>query len=342
VADTNDEDAGYAWPPGCLPPAPVVYDAAADAPNCAYRVSLPCGLPPFVTTIDPVRCLMPLDSCIQLCTGVAAPFLSCEVANGFGCDDDAGAFVAADGAPIVVECDKCTIAGRRPPGLRGVRTLSRAAAPAGVRAAGHLGRFLARLAHLEAASVPAFTRLAGELAVLRAPAPLVQSARRAARDEARHARAMTALARHHGVEPPRVRLVAPRRPRTRAAVALDNAVEGCVRETFGALLAAWQATHALDARIATAMSRIALDEARHAALAWSIARWLEPRLDARALRRLRAATRRAVARLHVAVRAPLALELTRDAGLPTRAQATRLLTQLEMSLWDTGPAAMGQ
>ena len=48
------------------------------------------------------------------------------------------------------------------------------------------------------------------------------------------------------------------------AIAIENAVEGCVRESFGALLATWQAKTAGDARVRAAMKRIARDETRHA------------------------------------------------------------------------------
>jgi hypothetical protein len=41
---------------------------------------------------------------------------------------------------------------------------------------------------------------------------------------------------------------------------LDNAVEGCVRETFGAAVGLWQAKQAGDAKVAKAMRQIAPDE----------------------------------------------------------------------------------
>ena len=111
---------------------------------------------------------------------------------------------------------------------------------------------------------------------------------------------------------------APRRLRSLAAVAVENAVEGCVRETFGALTASWQAAHARDPHIARTMARIARDETRHAALAWAIARWVEPRLDARARRRIVAARRRAVRTLRRQARAAVPATLVRQAGVPPR------------------------
>ncbi|MGD0526959.1 MAG: ferritin-like domain-containing protein [Polyangiaceae bacterium] len=325
AADASlDGDGGSLWSPGCQPGPPVVYDAAADAPNCAYRVTLPCGVPSFVTGIDPIHCVVDLNACVDICTGIAFPFLTCEVANGFGCDDDAEALVAADGAPIVVECDKCTIAGRRPAGL---------ARPRWRRATDALGGYLAGVAHLEAASVRAFDQLGEELDRLGAPGELVRAARRSARDEVRHARATGRLARSHGVGVPSVR-VSPRRAAcSLMAMAIENAIEGCVRETFGALVAAWQASHAGDPRIARTMAAIAADETRHAALAWAIAGWAEPRLDAKSRRAVRAARRGAVRVLRRETRAALPAVLIRRAGLPSAARATALLDALDEALW---------
>src|SRR5450432_2288135 len=73
--------------------------------------------------------------------------------------------------------------GRRPPGL--VSPVSRG------RCACAAGRFFAGAAHLEAASVPAFRRVAAELAAFGAPKHLSRAAHRSAREEIRHAELMT-------------------------------------------------------------------------------------------------------------------------------------------------------
>jgi hypothetical protein len=317
-----DVDAGYPWAPGCEPAPPVPYDAGADAPACELRTTLPCGLPPFVTAIDPFECQLDLASCLQICTGAAYPFLECGVSNGFGCDYDAEAFVAPDGAPIVIQCDKCTISGRRPAGLARAR----------IRAQSALAAFLASAAHLEAASVVAFEQLAADLARLGAPASLVQAARRSAADEVRHAQTMARLARRRGAEPPPVRVV--RRSRASlATLATDNAVEGRVRETYGALIAAWQARHASDADVAHAMARIAVDETRHAGLAWAIARWAEPRLDKASREVARASARRAVGALRRRAGAAIDPGLALAAGLPSPREAVALVDRLDAVLW---------
>jgi hypothetical protein len=311
------------YPPGCTPPSPVAIDGGADvAAGCIYRVSLQCGLPSFVTAISPPNCAMDLQTCIELCTGPAFPFLSCEIANGVGCDDDAMAFVAADGEAIAVDCDKCSVMGRRPAGLARARAKGRSP----------LGAFFGHAAHLEAASVEAFASLAEELTALGAPAELARAAERSARDEERHARLTGHIARRHGGEPPGVR-VARRRSRSLEAMAIENAVEGCVRETFGALAASWQAAHARDPLIARTMASIARDETRHAALAWAIARWVEPRLDARTRRRIVAARRRAVRTLRRQARAVVPAVLVQRAGVPASPDAAKMLDALEAALW---------
>jgi len=319
---SSEGEAGPFYPPGCAPPPAILLDAGPDAAGCIYRVSLPCGLPSFVTHVYPPNCAMDLPTCIELCTGAAFPFLSCEIANGLGCDDDAMAFVAADGEAIAVDCDKCSVMGRRPAGL--ARARARARSP--------LGAFFGNAAYLEAASVHAFAALAGELRAFGAPAELARAAGRCARDEERHTRLAGRIARRHGGEPPVAR-VARARSRSLEAMAIENATEGCVRETFGALTALWQARHARDPAIARAMASIARDETRHAALAWAVAAWAEPRLDAVTRGRVVATRRRAVGTLRRQAMATVPEVLVRRAGVPSAADARRMLDVLDSALW---------
>jgi hypothetical protein len=110
---------------------------------------------------------------------------------------------------------------------------------------------------------------------------LARAARQSARDEIRHAAQMTSLARRYGASPVAPRVAAPQRRRPALEIAQENAVEGCVRETFGALLAWQQATSAQDPVFARVLRGIAADETRHAALAWEVAAFIEPKLSAR-------------------------------------------------------------
>ncbi|MEW5741214.1 MAG: ferritin-like domain-containing protein [Myxococcota bacterium] len=187
-----------------------------------------------------------------------------------------------------------------------------------------LGRHFAIAAHLEAASVDAFTRLKHELQRYEAPAVLQGAAVLSAVEEVQHAQATALLAERFGaaVQPPRVEA----RPlRALLDVAVDNAVEGCVRETYGALVAHHQAAHAQDEEIRALMQRIAEDETRHAELSWDIAAWAETKLSPSELSLVREAQRAAVSKLRDELAAPVDPTLVEVAGMPDSASALAML-----------------
>jgi hypothetical protein len=283
-----------------------------DALTCFYSL-------PFVG--DPASCgfqntlpveVGPSDVCSVLC---GQTYAYCYIA-----DPDAGS--------LTLQCTTCRT-GRRPEGLP---PLARASRPARSRRA-LLGHHFAEVAYLEAASVDAFRILRDELATHRAPPGLVRAAARAARDEIRHARATGALARRFGGSPIPAPHTARRRGRSLEAIALENAVEGCVRETYGALVAGWQARTAGDPVIRAAMQRIARDEAEHAALSWRVARWAEPRLGRAARERVAAARRGAAQEIKGEARTPPSPLLVRATGLPRAEDAERLVTGLLRTVW---------
>ncbi|MEM9694008.1 MAG: ferritin-like domain-containing protein, partial [Myxococcota bacterium] len=143
---------------------------------------------------------------------------------------------------------------------------------------GGAAAYLAEMAQLEAAAVVAFEELERELTHHEAPASLVAEVREAAADERRHARTMGQLAERYGV----VSVAVPERAsvgiRGLRDIALHNVEEGCVRETWGALIGRYQAKHAGDPSVRAAMSVIAREESRHAALSWRIHDWILTRL----------------------------------------------------------------
>jgi hypothetical protein len=140
-----------------------------------------------------------------------------------------------------------------------------------------LGQYFAEMARIEAASVHAFRRMAHELSANGAPAALVRAARRAARDEIAHARMAGRMARRFGSEPGRP-IIEPSIRRSLFALALENEIEGCARETLGTLTGMFQARFAEDAHIRAMMTVIANDEARHAALSHRVSAWARRRL----------------------------------------------------------------
>jgi hypothetical protein len=172
-------------------------------------------------------------------------------------------------------------AGRRPAGVEFIESKNSSA----------IAQWLVQSAHLEAVSVDAFRLLRRDLRAHRAPRSLLRQASRAAREEKRHARRMKALAKRAGIECLRP-VVNATRPPTLEELALQNATEGCVRETLGAVLVQYQARHAKDRQIAAAMKSIAPDEANHAALAHRVHSWIMRRLSVAARDRVELARRR--------------------------------------------------
>ncbi len=130
---------------------------------------------------------------------------------------------------------------------------------------------LGALVALEAEAVAAFSRLARELVALGAPTSLVRAARSCAEDERRHVAMVSGLDGRAVIEAPDERALP---LRGAFAIAHENAVEGCVRETFGVLVAQWQCERSPDARVRECYARIARDEAKHAAFAHRLDEWL--------------------------------------------------------------------
>jgi hypothetical protein len=242
-----------------------------------------------------------------------------------GCQAKCGTFVESceersnsAGLPVVDCTDTRPCLGRRPEGLVSDGDGSRDATGASA-----LGQHFAAAAHLEAASVPAFRRLRAELRAHGAPRRLIDACTRAARDEIRHARSAARLARRFGATRPPVRLL-PARPRSLMALAVENAREGCVGESFAALLASFQAATAADPDVRAHLTSIAGDETRHAELAWEIDAWLRTRLPPRERAHLAAVRADELARLAATLEAPADAELQRAAGLPAPAAARAL------------------
>jgi hypothetical protein len=121
---------------------------------------------------------------------------------------------------------------------------------------------------------------------------------------------------------------------TAVSMATENAVEGCVGETWAALLAAWQAESSEDPELRSTMRALAVEEARNAQHAWCVAAWLDGMLDERDRAKVRAARDQAVLELEREIAAGGAYaEGDALLGLPSAAQARALLRELCLSLW---------
>jgi hypothetical protein len=278
----------------------------------------------FETPTDPAldlrveSCRVDAFACADLCrmlmarSGLSTPSTCAVTFDGDRVDAFASYFVAISG-------QGCPSEGRRPAGL---------VVPANVVAGSAIGAWLAQAAWLEAASIPAFVYLARELDAWGAPRGLARAAVAAARDEIRHAKVMGQLARRFGATPPVADVPLPK-PRSLEAMAIENAVEGCVRETWGALVAMWQANRVRDAEMRSVFAAISVDEARHAALAWQIDQWVRTRLDAAAHARIDAAREAAVRELFDGGESEALTML----GLPHGLDARRLVERTRQTLW---------
>jgi hypothetical protein len=111
-------------------------------------------------------------------------------------------------------------------------------------------------------------------------------------------------------------------------MALENAVEGCVRETYSALECAWQAEVAVDPVVRAAMKRIARDELRHLALAWEVHAWAMGRLGRDDRARVRGAQRCEIAVLLGEVSTDPHTSLVDTAGLPRAFQSRALVDSI--------------
>jgi hypothetical protein len=258
-----------------------------------------CGGPPFSKTVALTDAGLLPDGGIDCELGCECFAASCQP-------------VAGNGLFCLCHPD-CT--GRRPGDLLGCDH-SPARHP--------VGALFAQAYRLEAASVRAFQHLARELTAHRAPQSLVQRALTSAEQEVRHARVTASLARRFGAHPIRPQYRGGLSVRSLDAVAKENACEGCVRETFGALIGAWQAKHAQDRQVRDGMRSIARDELGHAELAWEVAAWCEPKLSASRRRALREAREATMEALHRECRAEPTAECVRLAGLPSAGTAAAL------------------
>lgn len=237
--------AGWGACGSCPPPAEVTYEIGAEDRG---RV-MPAGV-------------VLQAECVALCNELERGVFPDGGSRGIDASPSGtsaswcGLRTTGDTTTLVCTYDISCGAGRRPAGLR----------------AGNAAGWLARMAHLEAASVSAFEDVALELRMHGAPRALVEAARSAADDEVRHARDIAVLARARGAEPsPVVRGRAPRR--SLAELVHDNRVEGCGREAEGALAAAALAARTEDPAMRSVFATIAREEAGHALLSFAIDAW---------------------------------------------------------------------
>jgi hypothetical protein len=246
-----------------------------------------------------------------------------------GSSDAASDGAAADASTVSAACPKRAASVTCTPfcyGGRGTNGIDMRA-PRGSSEGAHF----AQMAELEAISVFAFRRMASELEHLGAPAVLVASARSAAGEESDHAAAMSSLALARGAG-----LFVPMpdgafEPRSLFELACENAREGCVRESYGAVLAAFAAVRAEDPAVREVMTRVANEEARHAQLSWDLHAWSSSLLTEAE----QATVREEIVRARESLRDSLCdhQDWGKRVGLPSLTESLRLLDATESLLF---------
>lgn len=284
---------------------------AAAAPGCFGSYCQPARSDCRAACGDPnvTACALPVDY-------VSAFKKLRQQDGGFLCPDPGSGALTLHCAVTELRGTRksgCPVEGRRPSGL-----------VAGDAHDETLGAYFAECAWLEAASVDAFGELGAELARLDAPRALVDACIAAADDERRHAATMGALARRHGGSARPVERAAPP-ARGAFALAIENAVEGVVREAFGAGVAVFRGARAADPDVRRAMAEIAPDEERHAGLALAIAAFLETRLDVEQRAAVARAKRDAARELRATFADDPPARLRAVAGVPSAAEARAIL-----------------
>jgi hypothetical protein len=196
-----------------------------------------------------------------------------------------------------------------------------------------LGNYFAQMTAMESAAVTAFRYLVRELEAYQAPAELIRLARAAIGEEINHAKLAGMLAKAYAAPIPRIE-VEDFQLRSLYEIALENAIEGCVNETFAAACGMWQQERAEHETFRAVIGCVTEEECRHAALSWAIHDWAMPQLTLAEQAYIRQAQTEAVDILahnflqeeHPVVR--------RAVGLPETADAARLFQQLRTDLWN--------
>jgi hypothetical protein len=259
--------------------------------------------------------------CATYCGG-SENFNGCRLVVDAGSGAAIVAFIPDAGTtPATVEC-YFNHTGRRPANLM-------AADGPETR---HLGDVLGHMTYLESAAVVAFRELASHVERLGGPPSLVRRLRGAAAEEVRHAAAIGRMVTRWGGTIRRVQ-TARGGPCSLLGLAMENAREGCVRETWGAACAIAQSILASDRDFRTEMIAIARDELDHAALSWDLACWLESQLSDGERATVSAERRAAIKELEAELEHEAPRSWRAALGLPTPAQVQRIFDGLAEHVW---------
>ena len=133
-------------------------------------------------------------------------------------------------------------------------------------------------AQKEHGSVPAFARVAWQLAALGAPADLLEQSHRAALEEIEHTRICFALVAGYAGAPCSVEAMPELQGNALGdfsleTMATDSLIDGCLLEDLNADAAELALLRAADPAVRAALTAIAAEERSHGELAWNILAW---------------------------------------------------------------------
>ena len=149
------------------------------------------------------------------------------------------------------------------------------------------------MAHLEASSVVAFQQLIVQFKKFRAPEEFVFRAKKAINDEKRHAAQIAMLARRYNQEVSN-NIEVQEYSEDLFEIALHNALEGCIFETWAAVEAQIISQTAQTEEIRAIYAGIAKDETEHAQLSWDVHLWLMDKLSTEEKGKIRQAQKEAL------------------------------------------------
>ena len=196
-----------------------------------------------------------------------------------------------------------------------------------------LGQYLADMTAMETAAITAFYYLSRELEAYGAPVELIARSRQAVLEETRHSEMAALLAASFDAEMPDVS-VNDFCLRSLYEIAMENAVEGCVNETFAAACGLWQSEYAQLDVFREVIAHITEEEMGHAGLSWEIHQWVMPQLSQSEQELICIAQAEAVENLIGEFKQESDPVVQQAFGLPTKDDAARLFVQLKESVWE--------
>jgi hypothetical protein len=268
----RDEDCGAGKI--CFCGNPVGY--CVSATNCATQSDCADGFSCMTYVTNPgcggtaFACQTPADNCVN--DADCALGSMCALVNG---SHQCQKIMCAIGRPFLVAGEA------RVAGLAARGDWSAVVAPRlgdlSDEARQTLARRWTEIGLMEHASIAAFARFALELLSLGAPPELLASTQSAMADETRHAQDAFALASAYSgapVGPGPLAVGSALSSRTPVEIVRTAIIEGCIAETLAAVEAAEALAHATDEAVRDVLARVAVEEQRHAELAWRFVKWV--------------------------------------------------------------------